>query len=77
MAKWRGQDSEGGTYYHRVSTVYDLPIGMSLIRRYKFLEYLPISPTYKRQNPKDNDSESWDEQNNYNHVAKSDANTAV
>ncbi|XP_076046527.1 solute carrier family 23 member 2-like isoform X1 [Oratosquilla oratoria] len=39
---------------------YDLPFGMSLIRRWKIMRWIPISPTFTRWRKKDNSTSSGD-----------------
>ncbi|XP_076352597.1 solute carrier family 23 member 1-like [Tachypleus tridentatus] len=51
LIKWREQGleqnrSEGDQLTWSSPSIYDLPFGMNLIKRYKIFKYIPISPTY-------------------------------
>ncbi|XP_076348388.1 solute carrier family 23 member 1-like [Tachypleus tridentatus] len=53
LIKWRKQGlelngSEGDQVTLLSPPTYDLPFGMNLIKRYKILKYIPISPTYNQ-----------------------------
>ncbi|XP_076349427.1 solute carrier family 23 member 2-like isoform X1 [Tachypleus tridentatus] len=50
LIKWREQGlehngSEGDQLILSSSSIYDLPFGMNLIKRYKIFKYIPIIPT--------------------------------
>ncbi|CAH1789115.1 unnamed protein product [Owenia fusiformis] len=47
ISQWKQQTSDDDPYVNDLLAMYDLPFGMGFIKKHKFFQYLPFSPTFK------------------------------